>query len=59
MDWTELEEKCFEITYDTIKMLLLENKDEAFYAVSLYTDSSAMSASLSASSEGKLKSTRC
>lgn len=56
MDWIELEEKCFEITYDTIKMLLLENKDEAFYAVSLYTDSSAMSASLSASSEGKLKS---
>ncbi|MCL1091620.1 hypothetical protein L2744_18845 [Shewanella profunda] len=43
MDWIELEEKCFEITYDTIKMLLLENKDEAFYAVSLYTDSSAMS----------------
>lgn len=56
MDWIELEEKCFETTYDTIKMLLLENKDETFYAVSLYTDSSAMSVSLSASSEEKLKS---
>lgn len=56
MNWDELEEKCFQATFEAIKKLLTEKTDENFYAFSLYTDSSAMTVSLSANSEERLHS---
>ncbi len=56
MNWDELEEKCFQATFEAIKKLLTEKPVENFYAFSLYTDSSAMTVSLSANSEERLDS---
>ncbi|WP_373963005.1 DUF4303 domain-containing protein [Kosakonia sacchari] len=56
MNWDELEEKCFQAAFDAIKKLLTEYSTENFYAFSLYTDSSAMTVSLSANSEERLHS---
>lgn len=56
MNWDELEDKCFQATFEAIKKLLTEKPDENFYAFSLYTDSSAMTVSLSANSEERLHS---
>ena len=55
MDWNKFEENCFKVTVELIRRILSENPDESFYAYSLYTDSSAMTVSLSANSEEKLK----
>ncbi|WP_323634530.1 DUF4303 domain-containing protein [Pectobacterium polaris] len=55
MDWNKFEENCFKLTVKLIKKILSEKPNENFYAFSLYTDSSAMTVSLSANSEGKLK----
>lgn len=51
MKWDELEIKCLQATVSAIKKLLAENPEESFYAFSLYTDSSAMTVSLSANAE--------
>ncbi|MCL6332083.1 DUF4303 domain-containing protein [Pectobacterium carotovorum subsp. carotovorum] len=55
MDWNKFEENCFKLTVKLIKKILSEKSNENFYAFSLYTDSSAMTVSLSANSEEKLK----
>ncbi|MEI7181512.1 MULTISPECIES: DUF4303 domain-containing protein [Pectobacterium] len=55
MDWSKFEENCFKLTVKLIKKILSEKSNENFYAFSLYTDSSAMTVSLSANSEEKLK----
>ncbi|NUL38958.1 DUF4303 domain-containing protein [Kosakonia sacchari] len=56
MEWDELEIKCLQATVAAIKKLLAENPEENFYAFSLYTDSSAMTVSLSANSEQQVNS---
>lgn len=56
MNWNELEEECFEASLETIKKILCEIQNERFYAFSLYTDSSAMTVSMSANSQEKLSS---
>ncbi|MEN3751779.1 DUF4303 domain-containing protein [Mangrovibacter sp. SLW1] len=55
MDWNKFEDDCFQLTVKLIKRILSEKPNENFYAFSLYTDSSAMTVSLSANSEEKLK----
>lgn len=55
MNWNELEDQCVRATVESIKKLLSENPTEVFYAFALYTDSSAMTVSLSANSEQSLK----
>ncbi|MEI7228707.1 DUF4303 domain-containing protein [Pectobacterium carotovorum] len=55
MDWDKFEGNCFKLTVKLIKKILSEKPNENFYAFSLYTDSSAMTVSLSANSEEKLK----
>ncbi|MFP1760718.1 DUF4303 domain-containing protein [Lonsdalea quercina] len=56
MNWNEFENSCFQLTVKLIKKILSEKPDEHFYAFCLYTDSSAMTVSMSANSEEKLKS---
>lgn len=51
MDWKEFEDECFDITLSLVNGLVFENKDDVIYALCLYTDSSAMTVSLSANSE--------
>lgn len=54
MDWNEIEDDCFQIMVELVNKILSEHPDEKFYAFSLYTDSSAMTVSLSANTEEKL-----
>lgn len=56
MEWDELEIKCLQATVAAIKKLLAKKNGENFYAFSLYTDSSAMTVSLSANSEQHVNS---
>ncbi|AOR65749.1 DUF4303 domain-containing protein [Pectobacterium wasabiae] len=55
MDWYRFEGDCYQLAVKLITRVLSENPDEKFYAFSLYTDSSAMTVSLSANSKEKLK----
>ncbi|AOR58281.1 DUF4303 domain-containing protein [Pectobacterium parmentieri] len=55
MDWYRFEGDCYQLAVKLITRILSENPDENFYAFSLYTDSSAMTVSLSANSKEKLK----
>lgn len=56
MNWNEFENSCFQVTVKLIKKILSQKPDEHFYAFCLYTDSSAMTVSMSANSEEKLQS---
>lgn len=51
MDWEKFECDCFKVVLSVVNDLVCENKDDVFYALCLYTDSSAMTVSLSANSE--------
>lgn len=51
MNWKGFEDECFDITLSLVNSLACENKDDVIYALCLYTDSSAMTVSLSANSE--------
>lgn len=59
MNWNDFEEKCYKITVRLMNEILSEQPEESFYAFCLYTDSSAMTVSLSANSEEKLKAILC
>ena len=54
MNWNSFEEKCFKVTVELINKFLSEHGSEKIYAFSLYTDSSAMTVSMSANSEERL-----
>ena len=54
MNWKKLEDECFQITLNIIKSLLHAYKDDELYALCLYTDSGAMTVSLSANSQKDL-----
>ncbi|MGU5677298.1 DUF4303 domain-containing protein [Aeromonas hydrophila] len=51
MDWKKFEDECFDLTLSLVNGLVCENKDDVIYALCLYTDSSAMTVSLSANTE--------
>lgn len=55
MDWDKFEEECYKITLNVITKILSERSNENLYGIVLYTDSSAMTVSLSANSTEKLQ----